>query len=81
MLEVKDPTVQAALLRACEEAGLPTAYRGCVQPLLRDPEGEWPPCCGEGCLPCAATLADVAVRTLALLGTPRRSPVSNAGAS
>lgn len=75
MLDVKDATVQAALRRACEEAGLPDSYRGCVYPLLRDPEGEWPPCCGGGCYPCASSLVDVAVRTLELLGTPRRSPL------
>ncbi|AKQ69125.1 hypothetical protein A176_006037 [Myxococcus hansupus] len=75
MLDVKDDTVQAALRRACEEAGVPDSLRGCVYPLLRDPEGEWPGCCGGGCYPCAASLADVAVRTLELLGTPRQSPV------
>ncbi|QSQ11024.1 hypothetical protein [Myxococcus landrumensis] len=75
MLDVKDPTVQAALRRACEEAGLPDSLRGCVYPLLRDAEGDWPTCCGGGCMPCSSTLADVAVRTLELLGTPRASPV------
>lgn len=75
MLDVKDPTVQAALRRASEECGLPDSLRGCVYPLLRDPEGEWPPCCGGGCYPCAQTLVDVAWRTLELLGTPRRAPL------
>ncbi|MCP3164984.1 hypothetical protein [Myxococcus qinghaiensis] len=75
MLDVKDPTVQEALRRASEEAGLPDYLRSCVYPLLRNPEGDWSPCCGGGCQPCSATLADVAVRTLELLGTPRLSPV------
>ncbi|NBD07406.1 MULTISPECIES: hypothetical protein [Corallococcus] len=74
-MDVKDATVQAALLQACDEAGLPQSLRGCVYPLLRDPEGDWPPCCGGGCMPCTSTLADVAMRTLELLGTPRRSPL------
>jgi len=73
--DVRDPSVQDALRQACDELGLPFTYRGCVHPLLRDPEGEWPPCCGGGCYPCAQTLADVAVRTLQLLGTPRTSPL------
>ncbi|QSQ20321.1 hypothetical protein JY651_34390 [Pyxidicoccus parkwayensis] len=76
MLDVKDTTVQAALRRACEEAGLPDSLRGCVYPLLRDAEGEWPVCCGGGCMPCSSTLVDVAVRTLELLGTPRRAPLT-----
>jgi hypothetical protein len=75
VLDVKDPTVQAALRRACEECGLADAYRGCVYPLLRDPEGAWATCCGGGCHPCSQTLADVAWRTLELLGTPRRAPL------
>ncbi|WP_375770572.1 hypothetical protein NR798_06655 [Archangium gephyra] len=75
MSDVKDPRVQEALRQACEELGLPLTYRACVHPLLRDPEGEWPQCCGGGCYPCAQTLVDVAVRTLQLLGTPRTSPV------
>ena len=73
--DVKDPRVQDALRQACDELGLPLTYRGCVHPLLRDPEGEWPECCGGGCYPCSQTLVDVAVRTLQLLGTPRTSPV------
>nr|WP_246357740.1 hypothetical protein [Pyxidicoccus fallax] len=60
--------------RACEEAGLPDSLRGCVYPLLRAPEEEWPECCGGGCYPCASTLVDVAVRTLELLGLRRRPP-------
>ncbi|MBZ4397873.1 hypothetical protein OWM54_15840 [Myxococcus sp. MISCRS1] len=75
MLDVKDPTVQAALRQASDEAGLPDYLRSCVYPLLREPEGEWPSCCGGGCQPCSATLVDVAARTLALLGTPRVAPL------
>lgn len=75
MLDVKEAGVQAALRRACEEAGLPDSLRGCVYPLLRDAEGEWPTCCGGGCQPCASTLVDVAARTLELLGRPRRAPL------
>ncbi|NOJ80979.1 hypothetical protein [Myxococcus xanthus] len=74
MLDVKDAAVQTALRRACEEVGLPDSLRGCVYPLLRDPEGDWPGCCGGGCHPCASSLVDVAMRTLELLGTPRRAP-------
>jgi hypothetical protein len=75
VIDVRDTRVQDALRQACDELGLPLTYRGCVYPLLRDPEGEWPLCCGEGCHPCAQTLVDVAMRTLQLLGTPRTSPV------
>ena len=75
MLDVKDSTVQAALRRASEECGLEDAYQRCVYPLLRNPEGEWPTCCGGGCHPCSQTLVDVAWRTLELLGTPRRAPL------
>jgi hypothetical protein len=73
--DVRDPAVQEALRRACDELGLPLSLRGCVYPLLRDPQGEWPRCCGGGCHPCAQTLVDVAVRTLQLLDTPRTAPL------
>lgn len=73
---MRDARVQDAIRRACDELGLPFTYRGCVYPLLRDPEGEWPQCCGGGCYPCAQTLVDVAVRTLQLLGISRTSPLS-----
>ena len=75
MPDPHEPAVQQALQQAADELGLPTYYRSCVNPLLRDPEGRWPRCCGGGCSPCAQTLVDVAARTLELLGTPRRSPV------
>jgi hypothetical protein len=71
VIDVRAPRVQDALRQACDELGLPLTYLSCVYPLVRDPEGEWPQCCGEGCYPCMQTIADVAVRTLQLLGTPR----------
>ncbi|WP_199741857.1 hypothetical protein [Corallococcus sp. CA047B] len=64
-----------ALLRASEENALPSYYQSSVRPLLRDPEGRWPSCCGGGCEPCAQTLTRVAVRALELMGTPRQSPL------
>lgn len=70
-----DDPKEAALNQACDELGLPVYYRSCVKPLIRDPEGFWPRCCGSGCEPCAETLTQVALRTLELLGTPRKSPV------
>jgi hypothetical protein len=42
----RDPAVEAALTRASEENGLHPDYRDCVRPLLRDPNGRWPECCG-----------------------------------
>jgi hypothetical protein len=70
-----DPQVLAALERASDELGLPAYYRSCVRPLLRNPEGRWPRCCGGGCEPCAETLIQVALQVLKELGTPRTSPV------
>jgi hypothetical protein len=75
---VPDPSdiqVQAALERASDELGLPSYYRSCVRPLLRNPEGRWPRCCGGSCEPCAETLIQVALQVLKELGTPRVSPV------
>lgn len=63
-----------ALVRASEEHQLPSYYQSSVRPLLRDPEGRWPSCCGGGCEPCAQTLIRVALRALELMGTPRQSP-------
>lgn len=63
-----------ALERAADELGLPTWYRASVRPLLRDPDGRWPRCCGGGCEPCAQNLVRVAARALELLGTPRTAP-------
>lgn len=71
---VSPEPLDAALARASDELGLATYYRDCVRPLLRDPEGRWPRCCGGGCEPCAMDLKAVARRTLELLGTPRRAP-------
>ena len=66
-----DPELFAALARAADEHNLPAHYVSCVRPLLRDPEGPWPRCCGGGCEPCAQTLVDVAVRALELVGKKR----------
>ncbi len=73
--ETPESQVEAALNRASDELVLPTYYRSLVRPLLRDPEGHWPRCCGGGCEPCAQTLCLVAARTLELLGTPRKAPL------
>ncbi len=67
--------LDSALARASEELGFPSYYQSCVRPLLRNPEGRWPRCCGGGCEPCAQTLIQVAMRTLELLGTPRQAPL------
>ncbi|NRD51695.1 hypothetical protein HRD49_23240 [Corallococcus exiguus] len=63
-----------ALARASEELQFPSYYQSSVRPLLRNPEGRWPHCCGGGCEPCAQTLIRVALRALELMGTPRQSP-------
>lgn len=70
-----DPKVMKALREAADACGLPEHYRSCVRPLLRDPEGRWPRCCGSSCDPCAQTLIDVAVLTLRALGEPRKAPI------
>jgi len=69
------PSLDAALARASQELGFPSYYQSTVRPLLRNPEGRWPRCCGGGCEPCAQTLIQVALRTLELMGTPRQSPL------
>ena len=68
-------SLDAALERAADELRLPAHYRSSVRPLLRNPEGFWPRCCGGGCEPCAQTLRAVALRALELMGTPRQAPV------
>lgn len=68
-------TLDEALKRASEEHGLAEYYRDIVRPLLRNPEGRWPWCCGGGCEPCAQTLVKVAARALELSGTPRKAPL------
>jgi hypothetical protein len=73
--ETLESLVDLALARASEELGLPAYYRSSVRPLLRDPEGRWPQCCGGGCEPCSQRLVAVAARTLELLGTPRKAPL------
>jgi hypothetical protein len=61
-------TLDEALARASEEAGLQTYYRDCVRPLLRMPRTQWPTCCGGGCEPCNQKLVVVADRVLTLVG-------------
>jgi len=68
-------SLDEALNQASQEIGLASYYQGNVRPLLRDPNGYWPRCCGGGCEPCAQTLVRVALRTLELCGTPRTSPI------
>lgn len=64
-----------ALNEAADELGLPTYYRSTVRPLLRNPEGRWPRCCGGGCDPCAQMLCDVAKLALEKVGQPRKAPL------
>ncbi|WP_225410561.1 hypothetical protein [Stigmatella hybrida] len=64
-----------ALAQACEEFQLPSHYWACVRPLIREPEGRWPGCCGGLCEPCAGLLVRIAARTLELMGTPRQAPL------
>jgi hypothetical protein len=64
-----------AIASASTELGFPTWYISNVRPLVRDPEGRWPRCCGGGCEPCSQTLVRVAQRALVLMGTPRVSPL------
>ncbi len=59
-----DPVLDAV----SEEYGLEPWYRDCVRPLLRQPEEQWPSCCGGGCDPCTQVLVEVARRTLIKLG-------------
>jgi hypothetical protein len=73
--ETPEAQLELAITRASEELGLPVYYRSLVRPLLREPEGRWPRCCGGGCEPCAQTLVQVAARALELLGTPRQAPL------
>lgn len=72
-MTARDPKVEDALHRASDENGLDPVYRDCVRPLLRDPDGRWPECCGGTCEPCSQVLTRVASRTLDLLGTPRKA--------
>ena len=75
MSDAPESPLELALTRASEELQLPTWYRSSVRPLLRNPEGHWPRCCGGGCEPCAQTLVQVAARALELMGTPRKAPL------
>lgn len=75
MSEERDRVVDAAIAQAADECGLAPVYRRTVRPLVADPEGRWPQCCGEGCAACVDTRVATALRALELLGTPRRAPV------
>ncbi len=75
MSDITEVRLNDAVHRASEELGLASYYEACVRPLVRNPEGHWPRCCGGGCEPCAQLLNRVAARTLELLGTPRVSPL------
>ncbi len=68
-------TLDEALVQAAGEHQLASYYVDIVRPLLRNPEGRWPWCCGGGCEPCAQVLVKVAARTLELMGTPRQAPL------
>lgn len=58
--------LEAALQQASEEERLPTYYRDCVRPLLRE-GSPTPRCCGSNCEPCNATLLRVAKRVRELM--------------
>ena len=75
MSDVSEAEMNEALAQASDELAFPTYYRSVVRPLLRDPEGRWPRCCGGGCEPCAQTLHKVALRALELRGKPRQAPL------
>ncbi|MBC7173349.1 MAG: hypothetical protein H5U40_13000 [Polyangiaceae bacterium] len=59
--------MRSAIDRASEELGLASWYRACVEPLMRLDESRFPSCCGAGCEPCNATLAEVALRARQIL--------------
>jgi hypothetical protein len=75
-MQVSDEALNDAILQAANEIGFPEHYRSTVRPLVRNPNGRWPRCCGAGCDPCADSLIEVAKRACALLGTPRTAPLS-----
>lgn len=66
--DLEDEAVREAVLRACDEVGLPRVYRSAVLQRLRTPRADWPECCGEGCYPCTQALSDAAERVRELLG-------------
>jgi hypothetical protein len=80
-VDLDSAALQSALTQACADAKLDECYRDCVRPLLRDPEGRWPSCCGSRCEPCNAVLCRAAARTLERMGAPRRAPLPNPEAS
>jgi len=67
--------IDDAIRQASEELGFPSYYRSTVRPLVRNPNGRWPRCCGGGCDPCADALIEVGLRACVLLGTPRTEPL------
>lgn len=75
MAPFTDEQLDSAIHRAGQELSFPDYYEPCVRPLVRNPEGHWPRCCGGGCEPCAQTLIQVALRALELLGSPRVTPL------
>ena len=72
-------TLDDALQAACDEVKLQSYYRDLVRPLVRDPEGRWPRCCAGNCEPCMQVVTRAALRTLELLGTPRKAPAPALG--
>ena len=75
MSAITEEAFNAAIQTAAEELGFPDYYRSMVRPLVRNPNGRWPRCCGGGCSPCADTLIQVAQRACEILGTPRTEPL------
>ena len=73
--DAEEEALREAVLRACDDVGLPRAYRAAVLQRLRTPRADWPECCGEGCYPCTQTLSDAAERVEQLLG---RAPTHGA---
>ena len=74
-MQVDPQAMDEAIAKAAAEVGFPEHYRSTVRPLVRNPNGRWPRCCGGGCEPCADALIEVALRACQLLGTPRTEPL------
>jgi hypothetical protein len=74
-MQFSDEALNDAIAQAATEVGFPEHYRQTVRPLVRNPNGRWPRCCGGGCDPCADSLIEVAKRACTLLGTPRTEPL------
>lgn len=75
MAPLTEQQLDSAIHQASQELAFPEYYEPCVRPLVRNPEGRWPHCCGGGCEPCAQTLIQVALRALELLGMSRQAPL------